>query len=333
MAVVAVDAMGGDSAPSEPVFGAIAAAQANPRVTIKLVGDESVLERELEQLDSVPGNLSVVHAGDFVTMEEAPVEALRKKKDSSIARAATLVAEEEADAVFSAGNTGATVVASSLKMGMLDGVRRPGITIPVPTTKGSCALLDVGANIKCKPEDLVNYGCMGEVYANVVLGIEKPRVGLLNVGQEDEKGNELVKVTRQMMETSDLGFVGNVEGQDIFMGKCDVAVTDGFVGNVLLKVIEGLAESIFEVVERGMERDRVDSLLESPFYNKVKANLTYDEYGAAPLLGTKGVCLIGHGRSTAKAFQSAIAVAASLVDRDLMGHMSERVSRSRAGST
>jgi glycerol-3-phosphate acyltransferase PlsX len=333
MAVVAVDAMGGDLAPEEALIGALAAAQADSDIQIRLVGDQGVIEKHLADKGPVPDNISVVHASEVVEMNEAPVEALRKKKDSSIARAAAMVADREADAVFSAGNTGATVVAASLKMGMLEGVRRPGITIPVPTTEGRCVVLDVGANIKCKPDHLVQYGYMGEVYSNVAFGVDAPKVGLLNVGEEDEKGNELVKMTHQMLGDSDLNFVGNVEGGEIFLGKCDVAVTDGFVGNVLLKVIEGLAESIFKVIEHSMESDKLETLLSSSRYDQIKANLTYDEYGAAPLLGTSGVCLIGHGRATNKAYQSAITMAASFVDKNLMGRMSERITKSGTSSS
>jgi glycerol-3-phosphate acyltransferase PlsX len=264
-------------------------------------------------------------------MEESPVEALRRKKDASIMRAARLVADGEADAVYSAGNTGATVVASTLSMGMLKGVKRPGIVVAVPTASGSCAVLDVGANIKCKPVHLLQYGYMGEVFAQTVLGVEKPRVGLLNIGEEDEKGNALVKETRHLMEKSDLNFVGNVEGREIFLGACDVAVMEGFVGNVLLKVVEGVIESVFTVLEAGMKRSNITELASNSFYRELKARMTYDEYGGALLLGTGGVCVIGHGRSNEKAIQNGVLTAARFVERGVIQSLADSIARSGTG--
>lgn len=331
MVTVAVDAMGGDSAPADPVAGALAAARADPHVNIKLVGIQSVLEEECGRPDALPENVSIVDAPDVVDMHEAPVEALRRKKGTSIERAAKLVAERQADAMISAGNTGAAVVASTLNMKMLEGVKRPGIAVPIPTTDGTCAVIDVGANINCKPDHLLQYGYMGEVYARTILGIDAPRVGLLSIGEEDEKGNELVKVTHEMLEKSDLNFVGNIEGREIFLGVCDVAVSEGFVGNVLLKVIEGLTESLFAVIDNESRKSVVASLgafMCRSVHDGLKARMTYDEYGGAPLLGTDGVCVICHGRSNDKAIQNAIVNAARFVEKNITGRISERIAHS-----
>ena len=331
MVTVAVDAMGGDSAPVDPVIGAFGAVRVNPQLRIKLVGVRNILERECEKLGGLPENISIVHAPEVVGMHESPVDALRRKKETSIGRAVALVVGGEADAVLSAGNTGAAVVASTLGMKTLDGVKRPGIAVPIPTANGTCAVIDVGANIKCKPDHLLQYGYMGEVYAQVVLGIEKPRVGLLSIGEEDEKGNELVKVTHEMLAKSGLDFVGNIEGGEIFLGSCDVAVSEGFVGNVLLKVIEGLAESIFNVIDTESRKNvisRFGSWMCRSVYDELKAKMTYDEYGGAPLMGTDGVCVICHGRSNDKAIQNAIMNAATFVERNMTARISERIARS-----
>lgn len=331
MVTVAVDAMGGDSAPADPVIGAFGAVRVNPRLKIKLVGIKDILEKECDKLGGPPENISIVHAPEVVDMHESPVEALRRKKETSIGRAVELVVRKEADAVLSAGNTGAAVVASTLGMRMLNGVKRPGIAVPIPTANGTCAVIDVGANIKCKPDHLLQYGYMGEVYAQTILGIERPRIGLLSIGEEDEKGNELVKVTNEMLTKSDLDFIGNVEGREIFLGGCDVAVSEGFVGNVLLKVIEGLAESIFSVIDAESKKgvvSRFGSWLCRPVYDKFKTKMTYEEYGGAPLMGTDGVCVICHGRSNDKAIQNAIANAAAFVEKDITARISERIARS-----
>ncbi len=333
MVTVAVDAMGGDSAPADPVIGAFGAVRANPQLKIKLVGIKDVLEKECGKLGGLPENISIVHAPEVVDMHESPVEALRKKKETSIGRAVELVVGKEADAVLSAGNTGAAVVASTLGMRMLNGVKRPGIAVPIPTAHGTCAVIDVGANIKCKPDHLLQYGYMGEVYAQTILGIEKPRIGLLSIGEEDEKGNELVKVTHEMLAKSGLDFIGNVEGGEIFLGRCDVAVSEGFVGNVLLKVIEGLAESIFNVIDTESRKSAVSRFgawMCRSVYGKLKTKMTYEEYGGAPLMGTDGVCVICHGRSNDKAIQNAIMNAATFVEKDITARISERIARSGA---
>lgn len=328
MITVAVDAMGGDSAPIEPVAGACGAARVNPQIRIKLVGDQSVIEKECSRAGSLPDNVSIVHAPEVVDMHESPVEALRRKKGTSVERAAELVVDGEADAMVSAGNTGATVVVATLKMKMVNGVRRPGIVAPIPTANSTCALIDVGANIKCKPDHLLQYGYIGEVYARCVLGIENPRVGLLSIGEENKKGNELVKMTHEMLKESDLNFIGNVEGREIFTGGCDVAVSEGFVGNVLLKVIEGLAESIFEVLDTQAKKSiagRIGAFISKSVYADLRSKMRYEEYGGAPLLGTNGVCVICHGRSNEKAIHNAIIAAVRLVDRNIVDGISERI--------
>ncbi len=322
--------MGGDSAPADPVRGARAAACARSDLSIILVGIKDVLEEECSRNGGLPGNVSIVHAPEFVEMNESPVDALRRKKNTSIARVVQMIASGEADAMISAGNTGATVVAATLGMKMLNGVRRPGIAAPIPTADGICAVIDVGANIKCKPEHLLQYGYMGEIYARIELGVDNPRIGLLNVGEEDAKGNDLVKLTRELLEKSDLNFIGNVEGREIFLGECDVAVSEGFVGNVLLKAIEGLAESIFKMIDAntaGSLLGRLGALMTRPSYDRLKARMTYEAYGGAPLLGTNGVCFICHGRSNEKAIHNAITTAARFVENEMTSRISERIAQ------
>ena len=240
---IAVDAMGGDAAPVEIVKGAVAAARFYTDHEIILVGDQDRIQSELSACGATLDNISVVHASQVVGMNESATVAVRKKADSSITKGVKLVAEKAADAVVSAGNTGATVAASSLFLRTLEHVKRPGIAVSIPTFHGACMVIDAGANIQCKPAHLMQYGVMASVFCKYVLNIEKPRVGLLNIGEEDAKGNELVKETFALLSSTNLNFVGNAEGRDVFDGKFDIVVCEGFVGNVLLKFAEGLQHS------------------------------------------------------------------------------------------
>lgn len=315
----AVDVMGGDRAPAAILKGCWEAApllDANDRIL--LVGDEAVIRAGLDAsgLDPARKELyQVVHAPEVIAMDDSPVEAIRAKPNSSIAVMCKLAAKGEADAVISAGNTGACVAAAQLRMRTLPGVSRPGIAVILPTFHGPVVICDVGANISPKPKHLQQYAIMAGVYGRAVCGIENPRVGLLSIGEEDAKGTTIVKDARKLMRDEPLiNFVGNVEGRDIFKGIVDVAVCDGFVGNVVLKLVEGMAEGLFQtIVSEVQEAD--PNLLDQLKHVLRKLHQKHDwqEHGGAPLLGVNGYCLICHGRSEAKAIKNAIRVAKQLV--------------------
>ncbi|MHC4453666.1 MAG: phosphate acyltransferase PlsX, partial [Planctomycetota bacterium] len=306
---IAVDAMGGDAAPIEIVKGAVAAARIYSDHEIVLVGDQRRIQNELDARRSGIGNISVVHASQVVDMNESATVAVRKKVDSSITRSVKLVAEREADAVVSAGNTGATVAAASLFLRTLENVKRPGIAVSIPTFHGACMVIDSGANIQCKPAHLMQYGVMASVFCEYVLNIEKPRVGLLNIGEEDAKGNELVKETFSLLSNTTLNFVGNAEGRDVFDGKFDIVVCEGFVGNVLLKFAEGLSISMLAAFASEAKKSVLTKLgawLCKPVREHLYSKMDYTEYGGVPLLGIDGICIISHGRSESKTIQNAI---------------------------
>jgi glycerol-3-phosphate acyltransferase PlsX len=320
---IALDAMGGDFAPGPIVAGAVEAVRLIEAITVVLVGDETKIEDELARAGDVPRErLPVVHASQVVGMDEKPVEALRRKRDNSISRCWGLLATGEARAVVSAGNTGAVVAAGMVSSKMfLNGVRRPGIAAIFPSHKGPVVIIDVGANMHPKPEDLYQYGVMGSVYAEHVLGIDGPTVGILNVGAEDEKGTELVRAAHNLFRHGPLAarFVGNVEGRDLYDGKARVVVCEGFTGNVLLKTGEGAAEFLFAEIKTELMRllpvfgPEVGGRLAQEF-KALKARYEYHEFGGAPLLGIRGACIICHGSSDARAIRNAIRVAAIMAE-------------------
>ena len=307
---IAIDAMGGDFSPESPVEGAIQAIACHPGLEIILVGPEDVLGRRLEESPDVPAGLTIFHAPEVIASGERPLQAVRDKPNSSICKAVGLVSDKKADAMISAGNTGAVVTSASLMLKRLPGVKRPGIITFLPTVDGKVAVIDVGANIKCRPLHLFQYGVMGGVYVRGMLGMDNPRVGLLNIGHEDAKGNDLVRETLTLFNERDINFVGNIEGQDVFLGKIDVVVTDGFVGNTVLKVSEGLAVSISLSLVKGWgglpERTASERTAVIDAINWLKETTDYDESGGAPLLGIDGICVICHGRSNPKAIANAI---------------------------
>lgn len=320
---IALDAMGGDHAPGPIVAGAIDAVRDRGDLIVSLVGPQELVEAELAKSPDAPRDrLPIVHAPQVIGMEEKPVEAMRKKRDNSIARSWGLMATGEVNAVVSAGNTGAMVAAALMNSKMfLPGVRRPGIACIWPSHQGPVVLVDVGANMNAKAEDLYQYGVLGEVYAKRVIGIEKPTIGLLNVGSEDDKGNELVREARALFLASPIAsqFVGNVEGRDIYEGKARVVVCEGFTGNVLLKAGEGAVEFLFSQLKREM-MTLLPSLppeISGKIAGSIKGLKTrfeYHEYGGGPLLGIKGACIICHGSSDARAIKNAIRVAGILAD-------------------
>lgn len=321
---IAIDAMGGDRAPEEIVKGVVEYAAANSDVECILTGDKTRVDLELKKAAARPSNISIHHSSEIVEMHEHPVEALRKKKDSSILNAINLVRDGKADAVISAGNTGAAVAAGTFYLGLLEGVKRAGIAIAIPTDKGNCVIIDVGANINCKPINLLQYAVMASQYSKHIFNsVDNPAVGLLNIGEESTKGTELSTQTYQGLKKSAINFVGNVEGHDIFSGKCQVVVCDGFIGNTILKVIEGFSSFMFGQLAKkaGGSPEGMQSL------KSLASVMDYSEYGGAPLLGIKGVEIICHGRSTAKAIRNAIRVAHDLVVKKVNDHIVEEIKR------
>lgn len=320
---VALDAMGGDNAPRETCAGAVLASAAGIPVT--LVGQREVLEAELgRQCGSrgLPEGITLVHAESAVAMDEHPADAVRSKRESSVMVACELVRSERASAVVSAGNTGAAYAAALIKLRRIPGVDRPAIAVPFPTQRGATLLLDVGANVDSKPEHLVWFARMGSIYARHVLGIDQPTVGLLNIGEEESKGNELAGSAYRLLKGSGLDFVGNVEGKDIPAGAADVVVCDGFVGNVVLKLAEGLSKEIVAMIRSGVKSSPIAALgglLLAPVFKQLKRKLDYSEYGGAPLLGVGGVCIIAHGRSDRKAIMNAIKAAHRAAAHDIVG--------------
>jgi glycerol-3-phosphate acyltransferase PlsX len=311
---IAVDAMGGDHAPAEVVAGAVAAARRIPNLSrLFLWGDENRLRAELKRHGAIPGSIEVRPCSEVVGMEEAPAAAVRRKRDSSISRSVDMVKAGEADAVFSAGNTGAAVAATLLKLRTLEGVDRPAIATVMPTLKAPFVLLDAGATTDCTPENLLQFALMGSIYSSKILGVEKPRVGLLSVGSEESKGNQMTKETFAHLERAPFRFIGNVEGHDLFEGRADVVVCDGFVGNVVLKTSESVAHAMKSWMREEFLRNPVRKLgaaLLRGAFRSLKAKTDPDVYGGAPLLGVNGICIIGHGSARAHAIENGIRVAA-----------------------
>lgn len=321
---IAVDAMGGDHAPGEVVAGTVLAAKEFTDVEFILVGDEPTVRKVLAQHHGDRlRSISVTHAPDVMAMDDAAIEAVRTKKNSSVTRSVRLVADHEAGAVFSAGNTGGTVAAATVLLRSLGGIKRSGIAVTFPTHHGTTTLIDVGANIHCRPVHLLQYAVMATIYTEQILAIRNPRVGLLNIGSEDKKGNELVRETRRLMQDHPhIHFVGNIEGYDVHRGVCDVAVCEGFMGNVILKVAEGLSASLMDDVEEVFQKampQRTDEY--GDVLRALRRRNDCAEYGGAPLLGVNGICIIGHGSSSARAVYNALRVARGFGGK----HVNERI--------
>jgi len=317
---IAVDAMGGDYAPGEIVSGVMDALATLPSISsLYLVGQEDAIRQEL-QGRSVPDKLKIVHASEVVGMDEAPVVSLRKKKDSSISRAIDLVKKGEADAVFSAGNTGAAVAATTVKLRTLAGVVRPAIATIIPTQYNPFILLDAGATIDCPAELLYQFGVMGSVYSREILGVSEPRVGLLSIGEEQAKGNDATKKAFQLLENASLNFIGNVESRDMFGGKTDVVVCDGFVGNIVLKTSESVARVLGRWLKEELSSNPLrilGAMLCRGGLRAIKERSDPAVYGGAPLLGINGACIIGHGSSSALAVKNAIRVSLDWISHDI----------------
>jgi glycerol-3-phosphate acyltransferase PlsX len=334
---IALDAMGGDRAPEVIIEGALAAQrEIGAAARIVLVGREDEIHGGIARLGGASAGLEVVDARDVVSMGEQPSATLRKKKDSSIAVGLRLQAEGKVQGFISAGNTGAVAANALIILGRIKGVDRPAIATYVPTRKGGCILLDVGASIDPKPSHLVQYAVMGSCYAGSVLGKTNPRVGLLNIGEESSKGTDVMQEAHVLLQSSGLNFVGNVEGRDIFAGSVDVTVCDGFVGNIVLKFAESIVDMVYGVIKQTVTADlraKTGALLLRPAFQRLKEAFDYEEYGGAPLLGVDGVCMICHGSSSARAIKNAVLAARRVIDYDITTAIKERLNARDQGHT
>jgi len=325
---IAVDAMGGDNAPDAVIEGAVLAAR-EYQVEILLVGQQGVVRETLDQHNLGGGKIEIVPASQIVLMDESPTEAIRGKKESSIAVAARLLGTGDADAMISAGNTGAALATTRSFLGKLKGLARPAIASVIPNEVDFTILLDVGANAGgCRPEHLRQFAIMGEIYAREVMGKENPRVGLLSVGEEESKGSAVTLSAFPLLAQSPINFVGNVEGSDVVNGSTDVVVCDGFVGNVILKLTEGIGEMLFKLISEELGKSKIaklGALMAASVLRNFRKRIDYAEYGGAPLLGIKGVCIIGHGKSNAFAIKNAIRVASEFVSQGVNERIEQKL--------
>lgn len=332
---IALDAMGGDYAPAHPVAAAVRALEAFPQISrLVLVGDEDVVKRELARHGAAPcERLHIFHATQVITMTDSAVDAVRRKKDSSLCRAVDLVKEGAVDAVVSAGNTGALVAAATIKLRNLPGVDRAGLACPMPSRSGVWLLLDAGASVDARPDHLLAYGCMGSIYARHILGIPEPRVGLLSVGTEESKGNELTKAAFPLLQKAPIRFIGNVEGHGLFEGAADVVICDGFVGNITLKTAESLAKTTFKWIKEEIQSNPLrmaGALLARGAFQTIKKKTNADEYGGALLLGVNGICVKAHGSSSVHALFNSLRVACESVTRQVNPLIIEALASSSA---
>jgi glycerol-3-phosphate acyltransferase PlsX len=327
---IAIDAMGCDRGPGSIIDGALVAAR-HLQVGLLLVGARAVVDAELKRHPGAAAlDVETLDAPEWVEMGEPAAAALRRKPRASIRVAADAVRTGQADALFSAGHTGASVIAAHAAFGRLPGVDRPALATIVPTRQRPAVLLDCGATVDCRPQHLVQFAVLGSVYARLVLGCASPRVGLLSVGGEESKGNELTREAHQLLKSTPVRFVGNVEGQDLYSGGLDVIVCDGFTGNVTLKISEGLVETVEQLLHEELSATfgtRVGYLLSRQAFRRFRRRVDYDEFGGAPLLGLNGLCIVGHGRSSPKAVRNAVHMAARFVDRHLVDGLAREMAQ------
>jgi len=328
---IALDAMGGDFGPPNLVAGAALALREYPHISkLFLVGDTAQIEAELRKLGCNDSRIEVVHSTQVVDMSDRAWSAVRRKKDSSVSRAVDLVKHGQANAIVSAGHTGAAVAASMVKLRTLPGIYRPGIAAVLPTETNVFVLMDAGANIDARPEHLLQYAFMGSVYSSHVLGYKNPTVGLISLGEEDVKGNEMTKEVFKMLKKSSLNFVGNIEGRHLFEDPVEVVVCDGFVGNVILKTCESISVAIFQWLKHELSRTpmrKLGAFLARESFRTIKDKTNYEEYGGSPLLGVNGICIIAHGSSTPLAVKNALRVAAESIEQQVNPHIIEEVQR------
>jgi glycerol-3-phosphate acyltransferase PlsX len=325
---IAIDAMGGDEGPGCIIDGALVAAR-RLQIGLLLVGDPAAIERELTRHPGAGAlDLQIVETSEMIAMEEPAASALRRKPRASVRLAAEAVKGGDAAAMFSAGHTGASVMAAVGAFGRMPGVERPALATIIPTRRQPAVLLDAGATVECRPHHLVQFAIMGAAYARVALGYAAPRVGLLSVGEEESKGNDLTREAHQLLKSAPIDFAGNVEGRDVYAGETDVIVCDGFTGNVTLKISEGLVETVERILHEELSSTfgtRVGYLLSRQAFRRFRKRVDSAEYGGAPLLGLNGLCIVGHGRSSARAVRNAIAMAAHFVSEGLVDKLARDI--------
>lgn len=327
--VVALDAMGGDNAPTEIVKGAVQAVQETDKVLVRLVGPQDVINAELSEYEYNKDRIAVVNATEVIEMAESPTMAIRRKKDSSLVVALNLVKKGEADAFVSAGSTGAVLVGGQAIVGRIKGIDRPPLAPAIPTAKGPALLVDCGANVDARPDHLVKFARMGSIYMENVMGVHNPRVGIVNIGAEEEKGNALVKETFPLLkECKDINFIGSVEARDIPSGGADVIVCDAFVGNCILKMFEGVGKTLVAEMKQNMLsslRGKIGALLVKPSLKQVLKKYDASEYGGAPMIGLNGLVIKSHGSSDAKEIKNSIFQCISFVEADITGKIREAI--------
>ena len=324
-----VDAMGGDYAPQAPVEGAVEALRRYPNIEITLAGDLEQVEPLLKDCDDVRGRITLLHAPEVITNHESPVMGVRTKKNSATVQGMLQLKEKQADGFVSAGSTGAVLAGGMFRLGRIEGVERPALAPLLPNGKGYFLLIDCGANVDCKPEYLQQFGVMGDAYMKGVMGLEKPRVGLINIGAESEKGNALVKAVYPLMEQAGYHFIGNVEARDITGDQADVLVCDGFSGNLILKFMEGVSGTLMGMIKKELmadTRSKIGALISKPAFKRVKKAMDYTEVGGAPLLGVQGAVVKAHGSSNAHAFSCAIGQCVKMID----GHVVDIIEKGMA---
>ena len=324
-----VDAMGGDYAPQAPVEGAVEALRRYPNIEITLAGDLEQVEPLLKDCDDVRGRITLLHAPEVITNHESPVMGVRTKKNSATVQGMLQLKEKQADGFVSAGSTGAVLAGGMFRLGRIEGVERPALAPLLPNGKGYFLLIDCGANVDCKPEYLQQFGVMGDAYMKGVMGLEKPRVGLINIGAESEKGNALVKAVYPLMEQAGYHFIGNVEARDITGDQADVLVCDGFSGNLILKFMEGVSGTLMGMIKKELmadTRSKIGALISKPAFRRVKKAMDYTEVGGAPLLGVRGAVVKAHGSSNAHAFSCAIGQCVKMID----GHVVDIIEKGLA---
>lgn len=328
---IALDAMGGDYAPRNTVAGAVMALREYPKIRkLFLTGDQTAVKRELQQLGYEDPRIEIIHTTQVVEMNEHPVDAIRRKKDSSVSRAIDLVKRGQADAIVSAGHTGAVVAGTTIKLRTLEGVERPGIASYLPTEHKLCVLIDAGANVDARPEHMLQYAIMGTVISKYVLGFPNPAVGLMSIGGEDVKGSEFTKDIFKLLKRSNLNFRGNVEGHDLFENPVEVVLCDGFVGNVTLKVCEATASAVFHWLKRELTANpirKLGALLAKDAFLAIRDRTNYEMYGGSPLVGVNGVAIIAHGASSALAIKNALRVACEFVELGINPRIVEGIKR------
>ena len=334
---IALDAMGHDLGPAKLIEGAALALREFPDIAkLFLTGDTPRLEAELKRIGCNDGRIQIVHCTQIVEMNDSAVDAVRKKKDSSVSRAVDLVKAGEADAIVSAGHTGAAVAASTIKLRTLPGIERPGIAATMPTETNLFVLIDAGANTDPTPRQMLDNAIMGSVYSRHVLGYANPRVGLMSIGSEDEKGNDFTRETFELLKSSGLNFRGNVEGHDLFENPVEVVIADGFTGNIVLKTSEAIAHAIFGWLKHEIYKSpiyKLGALLAKPAFKAIHKKTSADEYGGMPLLGVNGICIIAHGGSSPYAIKNAIRMAVESIRHELNPHIVQEVKRYHESST